>query len=1032
MTASKIYRPLDWLMVRAPLLPIEQYLALADAAPIDTAPGTLVPADPRVQRALAVGGGDLLRALEQPKGDARARGRLSRKLQRYLIRMSSRPTPFGLFAGVGLANWGEHTDLALADAPAIVRTRPDMGWLLDFVRQLEQRAEVRSQLSVFANPSTFTQADRVFLSERAAIGEDAKAGQSISLRATPAVLRALDCARTPLPYGRLVEELSTEFGVGTAKAARLVDQLCEQTLLLTDLRPPLTAAEPAGYVARRLAEIPAAADDSAALGDLLEQLDAWDRLDHDQAAAGYPKLVAQARSVHSAPTPKGPFQTDMATPLAGSMVNHAVADEAARAAELLLRLSNWPTGLSHLDKYRASFMDRYGAEREVGLLELIDPEIGLGAPGRADRTEPEDAARQLRLRTLTELALDAIRDRRQVVELDPATIAKLELQPIDLAKVPPSLDISLFVVAESAAAVDAGDFQVVVGPNMGAAAAGRVLGRFADLIGPRAEAALRTAAAAEAHSRPGRLWAEVSYYPLPGRLANVAIRPAVREWELASDTTPGVPADRVVPLSELVVGLHDGRFVVRWPQVDQEVVACAGHMLNAEVAPAALRFLDEISRAGKPVAAPFHWGPVAGFPFLPRVQVGRIVLAPARWRLTIEERTAKSAAAFTEFFDRWRARWQPPRYVYLALSDHRLLLDLDSPAQVEQIRTEGRGVQEIYLHEALPAPDQAWLPGPDGHYISEVVVPVVLDAHETRDTAAAPVRAARKSVPPIADRVHPPGSDWLFAKLYHVPTFEEDLLAEQIRAFCAQTLADGSAQSWFFIRYTDPDPHLRIRWHGDPDGLADRLAPALLRWGAALVDKGFCRRVVLDTYDQEVERYGGTAGIAVAEELFAADSVAVVELLELIDQRRVELDRTLLGVYTVHDLLTTLGLDERERDALYRHSVLDRRATAKEYRSQQDVLRALLGDPAWLAGQPGGDAIAEVLDRRRIRLQEAAFQLDALDARGELRRTRLELARSFVHMHCNRLLGCGHPPEQQVLGLLLRAGESLRHAPIGR
>lgn len=1024
MPGPTLYRPLDWLVVRAPLLPIEEYLALAPRSdwPADTAPGTMVPADPRVQRALAVGGGDLIRALERPCADPRTRRRLASTLLRYLIRMSSRPTPFGLFAGVALAEWGSHTDLEIACTAPAVRTRPDMGWLLDFVAAMEQRGEIRTQLRWFANPAAFVHAGRVFLGERAPLGDSAEAGQPISLRATAAVRRVLEYAGTPVPHRDLVGELTAAFGVPAERAHRLLDQLWEQTLLLSELRPPLTVGDPARWVAQRLAAVPAAGAEAAALTELLDQLADWDRLGHDQAAAGYPKLVAQAQSIHAAPTPKGPFQTDMATALAGSAISRAVADEAARTAELLLRLTAWPTGPAQLDSYRSAFLDRYGAEREVPLLELIDPELGLGAPGRFDSAAPQHSRRPLRDRTLTDLALGAIRDRRQVVELDAATLADLELQPADPAKVPSSLDISLFVVAASAAAVDAGEFQVVVGPNMGASVAGRVLGRFADMIGPRAETALRTAAAAEAACRPGLLWAEASYLPRPGRLANVAIRPRTRDWELTYDTGPSAPADRSIPLSELLVGVRDDRFVVRWPAAGQDIVACAGHMLNSQVAPAALRFLDEINRYGRSMPTTFDWGPAAGFPFVPRVQIGRIVLSPARWRLLSDELTTRGTV-FADTFAAWRERWQPPRYVYLAVADHRLLLDLDNPAQVAEIRAAARRAPGgwIHLHEALPAPDQAWLPGPGGHYVSEIVVPVVLNRSEP-----APVVTARTGAPPQAGRLRPPGSDWLFAKLYHVPTFEEDLLAEDIRTFCAEAVADGSADSWFFLRYRDPDPHLRLRWHGDPDRLADRLAPALLRWGHALVAGGRCRRICLDTYDQELERYGGPAGMALAEELFAADSAAVVDLLRLIDRGLPELDRTRLGMYTVHDLLTTLGLDKAQRHDLYRNGVRDRRASAAEYRRRKDELRPVLGDPGWLTGLPGGAELATVLDQRRTRLRDIALRLEA----GELTRTRGELARSYVHMHCNRFLGCGHPPEQQVLGLLLRTTESLRHAPL--
>lgn len=1015
------YQPLGWFVVRTPLLPIADYLTLGDAASED-----LLAADPRVERALAVGGGDLVRAVQRPGTDQRARQRAARKLQRYLIRMSSRPTPFGLFAGVGIAAWGERTDLQLAQTAPHIRTRPDMGWLIDLVASLEREPRVRSELRWFVHPAAFVAAGRLFLSERAPLGEGAALSQdgcrATSVRATATVRAVLEAARVPVPYQNLVDELSIRPGATPTKVRQLLDQLIEQTLLLSDLRPPLTTASPARYVTDRLRAVPAASHEAAALTDLLEQLDTWDRLDAGAGAAAYPKLVTQAESLHAADQARGPFQTDMALPLAGRRLHRSVAVEAARAVDLLLRLSS-RAGTTHLAAYRGAFAERYEPDREVPLLELLDPDVGLGPPAatprRADRPE-----QQQRERTLTDLALSAIRERTPVIELDQQTISALDRGPLAAPHLPSSLDMSLFVLAVSPAAIDAGDFRVVVGPNLGAAAAGRGLGRFADLLGPDAIDVMRTAAAAESATRPGRLWAEVTYLPRPGRVANVAVRPLVRAHEIGMDTAA---TGSRIPLAELVVGLRDERFVLRWPARDAEIVPCAGHMLNTLGAPTVVRFLEDIAEDGRVLPGPFDWGPAAGFPFLPRVQVDRIVLSPARWQVDW------AADVTAEKIGEWRQRWQVPRYVHLGRRDNRLLLDLDAPRHVEQIRAEATtrasGDPRLTFHEALPAPADVWLPGPGGAYVSEIVVPLVRNAPEDAPSTAIadppPVGAATDR------RRHPPGSDWLYAKLYHLPPFEEDLLAGPIREFCTQAATDGLVRRWFVIRYADPDPHLRIRWQGDPRLLVDVLAPRLLRWGSALVTSEVCRRLVLDTYEREVERYGGPAAMELAEEMFTADTEAVLELLHM-SGRHFALDRALLGVHTADDLLAGLGLTAAEREQLYRTAVVDRRAGAVEYRQHQSVLRELLGDPDWLCRQSDGAAVAEVLDRRRVRIRDVASQIDALDAAGQLGRSRLDLARSAVHMHCNRLLGCGHPAEQRTLGLLLRARESLRRAPVGR
>ncbi|GAA1702447.1 lantibiotic dehydratase [Kribbella yunnanensis] len=961
-----MFRPLDWVMVRTPLLPVEAFLD----PPTAVAPGTELPADPRIQRALAVGAGDLSRALGKPPNTEKALRRMRSSLQRYLIRMSTRPTPYGTFAGVAVAQWGDTTDLALTTDPARARTRPDMGWLLELIAELEQKPDVRAGLRWYTNPAASFHADRLFLSERAVLTDPAEAGRAVNLRATPVVRAALEAARTPVPYDDLVGALVAN-GAPRDKVEGLLQQLWEQTVLLTDLRPPVTISDPAKYVVDRLATVPAARAEAAALAELLDDAAEWDGLDVEQAAAQYPKLVAKAKTLRDSPTQ---FQTDMALPLTGR-VTREVAEESARLAELLARLSPSAAGVSSLDGYRSLFEDRYGRDREVPLLELLDPERGLGVPPRPERLEPTDEQKR-RNRTLVDLALDALKDGRAAVELDDATLEKLTLGS---RPAPDSLDLSVFVVAGSAAAVDAGDFRLVVGPNVGGGAAGRVLGRFADLVGVEP---LQAAAAAEAAVNPEVLRAEVSYLARHVRSANVSIRPLVREREIALTTTPG---EHQLPPDELVVGLSGGRFVLRWAADGREVVPCAGHMLNTVGAPEIVRFLEQVFHDGRLVGLSFNWGAAADFAFLPRVQRGRLVLSPAMWRV--------EPADLTDFAA-WRERWQPPRYVYLAVSDNRLLLDLDNPTHVEQLQDQVR--EQAVLHEALPAPGDAWVTGPDGNYFSELVVPLVLDKPVVQPARRrSPVRRSE-----TVRRLHPPGSDWLFAKLYHVPAYEDDLIAH--------ALQDFGAESWFFMRYVDPDPHLRVRWRGQPDALG------VLQWGAQLVEDGYCKRFGLDTYDQEVERYGGPVGMELAEQLFDADSELVAELLR---QRRT-LDMSLLGVYTVDALLAALGYDVAEREALCRSGVEDRKATADEFRKEQNALRAVLGDPDWLpaSARPAIKTWSERIASITPRLADADVSKDVL-------------AQSYVHMHCNRLLGCGHPPEQRVRGLLVRTRESLDRAP---
>lgn len=1057
-----LYEPLDFVMVRTPLLPIEAYLMLgtqpglcaedsASADPGSLGHTSLAPRDPRIRWALAVGSSALLDDLERSSPSSKDAEHLKGKLLRFLIRMSTRPTPFGLFAGVALGTWGQETDLTLAAEPPRTRTRPDMAWLLTLVQRLESRSDIRKRLRFIANPTAFVRGDRIFLTERLSIGMSRSA---VSVRASGVVQRALALARTPILYQDLADRLlATTPGATEQKVEQLLTELWEQTLLLTDLRPPLTTDSPARVVVQRLGDIPEASEARAQLEAILEAAAHYDTLPPEEGIAAYRHLVRQANEVNTA-AGETPVQVDMATVLRGRQVAQAVGTEVARAAELLLRMTPLPNGLTTFESYRRAFVARYGPDREIPLLELLDPQFGLGSP--ATYTGGTNGIAQtrvtLRSRTLLDLACSAIRDRKQVVELDEGTLKRLETWTPSPAMVPMSLDINVFVAARSKGALDAGEFQIIIGPNLGAQEAGRNLGRFADLLGPAATEALRRAAHAE-EAHHSSLCAELVYLPQKLRSANVVIRPAVRSHEIALGVSPGVDTENVIPPDELVVGLNNNRFYVRWPAKQTSIVITAGHMLNNLQAPVVCRFLAEVSQARTAMVSTFDWGPVAHFPFLPRVQVGRIVLREAQWRLDTFTRTlalpADSPEVFREKLATWRTCWRVPQQVYVSFGDNRLLLDLERADQIEELRTEVRRLRDggsLVLQEVLPGMDQVWLDGPGGHYMAELVVPLVLRPGSVQDTSAhrrqeKPGTQASAVLSPSTswpvsseravssgERLRPPGSEWLFVKLYCAESFEDDLVAYSLRTFVEEIRALELAEEWFFLRYHDPDLHLRVRFRGEPEHLTKHVLPRLCAWATGLMQEGSCSRFVFDTYDREVERYGGMGGMQLAESIFAADSRMIAELIYYLRECRVHLDRLTLGILSVDNLLMSLGLSQTTRLQWLRHHVPSRNEVGQEYRQRKTVLRELLHDPGRLLHEPGGALIAQAFATLRTALAPIAEQVQNLAAQNELSQTRDTLLSHYVHMHLNRLFGADQAAERRTLGLLLRTREGLERS----
>ncbi|MGH3938255.1 MAG: lantibiotic dehydratase [Pseudonocardiaceae bacterium] len=1026
---SGFYQPFEQVVIRAPLLPVRSYLDLDASFDVRDL-------DPLVRRAISVASQTLAEALDRDPRDRKASRARRSSVLRYLIRMSTRPTPFGLFGGVAIGDWGKHTDLRVAPTARPTRTRLDTGWLIRLVLAVEQDAAIRHQLHLVANTCVFERDGRLYLSDRAACGHPEQ--PDVSIKATPVARRALEIARDPVSHADLVAKLvASTSGATPDRAADLIEVLCAQDLLLTDLRPPLTG-DPVDHVVKRLAGVPGRcelAESLAAANDLAAKFDR----DGD-SPDDLPALRARIRSVGPTSIMDGDedvLQVDSALPLLGHTVSSEVAADACRAVDALLRMHPAPGGPAHLAGYRAAFQARYGELRTVPLLELLDLRFGLGPPsaGHARKSPAGQPAAGRRAARLLDLAYTAMASGGREIQFGDADIDQLSLWSPNAQALPASLELSAFVAAASSQAIDRGEYRLVIGPNLGGQAAGRGLARFADLLGDAGSALLHRITDTERGRRGAGVVAELVYLPTKFRSANVVVRPAVREYEIPIGVSPGVPPERVIPPNELAVLVRDGRMRLWWPARDTEVTIASGHMLNSATAPTLCRFLHEIGHDGVTSLTGFDWGPAAGLPMLPRVCLGRIVLRPAQWRLSRAKAKqtlrVDDQASFGAALADWRAQWRVPRHVYLAFADNRLLIDLDDPAQAGQLRQELRRQpgNDVLLNEAMPSPDDAWLPGPGGRYLSELVISVIRRQTDSpHRTPPTPQPAHRVSVVDRSDRHRPPGSDWLYLKLYGPRATQDGLISSQLRRFADDLVAARTVDSWFFLRYTDPDPHVRLRLHGLPEVLMSRVLPQATTWSARMIGTGVLSRLGIESYDRELERYGGPAGTDIAEAIFAADSAACAALLEMRGEGAP--DRLDLAALSVDDLLAGLGFHSPARLAWYSSTAPPAKVSSVAYRARGGRLRALLAGDVSVLG-PWHGAVKEALATRRTALTPLAAALARLGEADPSLSPMAIFARSFTHLSCNRL-GLDPATERLILGLLRRALVSLAAAPYQR
>lgn len=953
--------------------------------------------------------------------------------RRYLVRMSTRPTPFGMFASVSSGRVAKRTRLIMGRRDDVKRTsRLDMEVAIAAAARLARDAEAMWRLRFIPNSSLYETAGtyRYF---RAHFGRGVRRYTLDEVEALPHVRVVIEWARRGATAGELAEALvAWDDEIHLEEARAFVGELIEVQLLVPAFEPALTGGDPVASMLDALKARGRRHPVMAAVEACRQELGAMDREGLGVDPARYDRIHERLRQAGIEVERQHLVQVDTFRP-ADITLSERVVREALRAAGILHRITPVAEP-DELLRFRRRFTERYG-EQLVPLSQALDEESGVGFAGAPPESEllkgvpfgeknsamaPIDAKRHATLLGLVERAWES---RTTEVELSREDLRRLEVP--DRLPLPDAFAFLGSIAAEDAEAVDAGRFKLLV-KNVGGPTGAKLLGRFCH-VDPELERAVREHLAAEEALHPEAVFAEVVHLP-EGRVGNVVLRPVLRGYEIPLLGRSGAPQARQIPLRDLMVTVRRGRIVLWSERLDREVVPrlTSAHNYWAAGNLPAYRFFCLLQQQRCASGLRWRWGQLEAFRFLPRIRCGRAVLARARWALDEAEiRTFRQASASgrARLASRWRQRRRMPRFVLLAEGDNELLVDLEEPAALEMLADALKGRRRAELVEMFPGPDELCVEGPDGRYTHELVIPFV--RREVRPREEPVILPPPR--PAAIRRRFPPGSEWLYVKLYCGQATADRVLVGAVAPLVERLLGEGLIDGWFFIRYADPEHHLRVRLHGSPEALWGAVREALEEEIARGMEAGLIWRSAYDTYEREVERYGGPAGIEACEAMFRHDSEAVVELLHPGEELPDVAGRWRLALMGIDRLLADFGFPVARRAELLgrlRDGFASemgagrafRKAVARKLREHRAACETML------EGTAKDEALrraAAVFARRSTRWSESVRRLVAADDGKRLTVPLDDLVASLVHMHCNRLLASEQRRHEAVLYDLL-------------
>jgi len=991
-----------------------------------------------VEEALYLASPSLLERINQwrEKPHSKQGKKMAHALIKYMVRMCARPTPFGLFSGIHKGELATSTKLLAGSHTLDERkTRLDMFYLQALKTHFVDHAAKSDTLKYRPNPSHYFIADQCRYIETY-LSDKSMQYRLSAIESDEYFQFVLNTATLGMCFNDLCESFYAQYEEAEKEDVEsYIQDLIDEGILLADIPLPLTGNSPDHALLKSIQTIKEheTADHLATALAQIEQLDN----DKTGSIAPYKKLLTHLEKLPVKAEENKLFQADIYRNFSTCQLSELEVNRVQKQLELLsgLSLSEKNNPLSHfITQFNARFEGQF-----VPLDVILDDESGIGISSETGYEAPLVAglnlARGSRNQNITpevslidsiiEEAISLPQNRKKVsITLKSKELKSQVNNKEAVAGYPYSFAVMLSLY-EDDKQQPVFKFNGCFGPS-----SANLLGRFCHLDVGLKNAVVDELKQEQAHS-PEVIFAEVVHMP-EGRPGNVIARPHLREYEIVFMADSSLDDEYQISLSDLHVWV-EGQQVKLWSKrLNKQVVprlSCAHNYSSRSLS--AYKFLCMLQHQDGRAPSFSMPSSTARASFVPRIMLDNLILSEKTWRVERKklEEIADNGQFNLEKLNVLLAEYQLDPQVNYAISDNVLQLDLRHPDMLDILLAETKGQIKVELKEVLTSQFSSRVKDILGQqYNNEVIVPLKNEQAKVlshfSDNPIGNITAV-----PIKRRFSA-GSQWLSLKIYSGNSLVEQLLSEKL-----QPLIEANHKlydKWFFIRYGDPDWHIRLRFHGEPSLLCGHLLPKLNELLDPMIESGELHKVELMTYEREVERYGGPESMAMIESLFMYDSELIAKTCSLIDEHGEDI-RWRIALNFTHRLLNLFNYSDDARLALisqlrdgfggeFNDSSILRKQLGNRFREYQNKLEDDFKKLQEIEEQRDEtqQALFTLLEQWQHKVKPVVKDLNVLINEKQLNCSRDSLLSSLLHMHNNRMFKAYGREQEFVVHDLLR------------
>lgn len=1039
----------DTFVYRAPLLPISDFQKSKDFPSIDHYLRDIL-SRAEVQEALFISSPDFFAEVEKfligsfdEQTDSKRMVHFRTSALKYINRMSSRSTPFGLFAacGTGKITNDIETEVVETEYTDLRRwAKLDVSYLIYFSKELIKKDFIKAALNYYPNNTIY----KIGNKSRYVEFFDSNVGRAYNLSLftdSEFITKVLDRAKQGGNVNQLAQTLVTP-DIELAAATAFVEELIEAKILISELEPRVVGEsfqdQLISIMDRLISEFTAAEQ----IATVKQYRDYLAGLIHELATADSGQKITRYRNIYD--KIKGLHGTGYKNYM---QVNSQI--EAAKPAVMPASLAqDIQRGIKYLAKFcttyanprltnfKYRFQKRYD-KRMVPLLEVLDPELGIGF-GTAGSESSSFAPLvdslpipKAKGQTLTKsinwdydfhsFLFDKIQLANQKGE-ETIQFTKRDIEKFgyDLNRFSPTFTAVVSIVPRK------DKEPLICFHEHGKDSATAMLTRFAE---PATEMhdLVEELSDFEASCYEHEVVAEINHLS-DLRSGNITERPKTRRYEIPYVTKSNSTEEGLIEASDIYLGLRGGRLILFSKHLNKEIVPrlsnAHNYFYNCLPFYNFLASLQEEHDGGY-YEFVMNLGAIPSITsFVPRLQYKQYVFRPATWTISSHDLKKFKNFPMAKFGEKTLAYFIDkgyPTVFFLKSGGSPMYIDLENPGAVYVFADAISKGETITFSESLYEQGDDYFLNRDGEgAFHELIVPFRNEKIKANNANRVAIKPNLKQV---SGRSVTPSAEWLYFKVYAGVNNLEKIVSERLPILTKELQDKGLISQYFFLRYTDPDHHIRIRFAlNSVDAIAD-VVQTFNQFFAQERKSRFIWKIQIDTYEREIERYGADL-IEAAEDLFCLDSELVIRLKSLLTGEVNKDQSWLLCMAIMEIYLKAFDIDKaskigflKERrsyfSSLFRTDKRQKRDLMMRFKANNELIKGLLE----FHQLPFSQA-----NEFRAILAQFSADLSALhkDYFAHLNsETKLDLVSSFIHMSILRFVNCKNQLHEHVLFFLL-------------